>query len=317
MHRIASAIVIAALLVAADCIAQAQNPDDQVLAENARVKLTRGDYEVELSRLPPEMRGEFAASPERLTTLLNQILVDKTLASEARAAGVDRDPEVMRHLALEIDRFYAQAELHKIQVDAAAAFDAHTSDYLPKAHEIYLIDKAKYRMPDEVNASHILFETTKRGDAAALALAQETRAKLLAGADFATVAREVSDDSSVRQNGGSLGWFQATKMDPVFSKAAFALKNVGDISEPVLTQFGYHLIRLDGTRPGRDRTFDEVSKLILDQLKQRYVNEARDGAIAAIRNDPTMKVNQAAVDALVVKLPPSPKLPPLPTPQIH
>ena len=77
-------------------------------------------------------------------------------------------------------------------------------------------------MPDEVNASHILFETTKRGDAAALALAQETRAKLLAGADFATVAREVSDDSSVRQNWRVAGLVRATKMDPVFSKAGFS-----------------------------------------------------------------------------------------------
>lgn len=318
MHRIASAVFIASLLVAADCIAQAQNPTDEVLAQNARVKVTRGDYDVELSRVPPEMRGEFAASPERLTNLLNQILVDKTLASEARASGVDRDPEVMRHLAFEIDRFYAEAELKKIETDAAAKFDADASDYLPKARETYLIDKAKYRVPDEVSASHILFDPAKHGgEAAALALAQDTRAKLVAGADFATLARELSDDPSVRDNSGSLGYFQARKMDRAFSKAAFALKNIGDISEPVQTQFGYHLIRLDGKRPGRDRSFDEVSKQIMEQLKQRAINDARDGHILAIRQDPTLKVNQAAIDALKVQLPESPRLPRLPVPEIH
>lgn len=308
MHRIVSVISIVSLLVAADCIAQAQNPDDEVLAENARVKLTRGDYKVELARVPPEMRGEFAASRQRLTTLLNQILVDKTLASEARESGVDRDPEVMRRLAFEIDRFYAQAEVGKIEQDAAAKFDALASDYLPKAREIYVIDKDKFRVPEEISASHILFETAKRGDAAALALANETRAKLVAGADFGALARQISNDPTAGTNGGSLGWFTAKKMDPSFAKAAFGLKNTGDISEPVLTQFGYHLIRLDGRHPGRQKSFEEVSDQIMAQLKNRYVNETREAHIAAIRTDPATKVNQAAIDALVVKLPESPIL---------
>ena len=70
MQRTVTAIALAALLVAADCIAQAQNRGDEVLAENAFVKLTRADYYTDLLRVPPEMRPEFAASPKRLTQLL-------------------------------------------------------------------------------------------------------------------------------------------------------------------------------------------------------------------------------------------------------
>jgi peptidyl-prolyl cis-trans isomerase C len=311
MQRIASAILLAVLLVAVDCIAQTKGAPDEVLAENGSIKITRADYELELLRVPAEMRVEFAASPKRLTTLLNQLLVDKTLAQQARDAGLDRDPELAARLAHELNRFYAEAEVLKIEQDAGAYFDAHASDYLPKAREIYLLDKDKYRVPDQVSASHILIEAAKRGDAEALALAKATRAKLEAGADFSTLAREVSDDPSAEGNGGSLGWFPASKMDPAFSKAAFELKKVGDLSEPVRTRFGYHIIRLDGRRSGEKQSFEQASKQIMTDLRGRYIKETRQARVQAILNDPHTKVNQVAIDALVVKLPnvPKPALP--------
>jgi peptidyl-prolyl cis-trans isomerase C len=307
MQRIASTLFIAVLLVAVDCVAQTQDDPNEVLAENQWVKLTRADYQLELQRVPEEMRAEFAASPKRLTTLLNQALVNKTLAKQARDAGLDRDPELMIRLAHEIDRFWAQGEVLKIEQDAGAEFDAHASDYLPKAREMYLLDKNKYRRPDEISASHILFSTTKRSDAAAYQLAKETRAKLAAGADFATLARQLSDDPSAEANGGALGYFPATKMDPAFSKAAFGLKKVGDLSDPVQSKFGYHVIRLDAKRPGEERPYDQVSKQIMAELRQRYVTETREARLEAIRTDPRTKVNQAAIDALVVKLPELPR----------
>ncbi len=312
MQRFASTMLIAVLLIATDCIAQTPGDPNEVLAENQWVKLTRADYELELLRVPEEMRSEFAASPRRLTTLLNQALVNKTLAKQARDAGLDRDPELTARLAHEIDRFWAQAEVLKIEQDAGADFDAHASDYLPKAHEMYLLNKDKYRRPEEISASHILFSTPKHSDAAAYQLAKETRAKLAAGADFATLARQLSDDPSAEANGGALGWFPATKMDPAFSKAAFGLKNVGDLSEPVQSKFGYHVIRLDGKRPGEDRPFDQVSNQIMAELRERYVSETRDARLEAIRTDPGTKVNQAAIDALVVKLPDVPRHVPAP-----
>ena len=308
MHRTASAFALAALIVAADCIAQAQKSGDEVLAENAQVKLTRADYETDLLRVPPEMRAEFAANPRRLTMLLNNLLIDKTLAKEAHDTGLDRDPELARRLALETERFYAQALLAKIDRDAAAEFDAKYNDFLAKAREIYLINKSKYMTPEQISASHILFETGKRGDAAALALAKETRAKVLAGADFNAMAKQVSEDPTAKENGGQLGWFVFEKMDPAFSKAAFDLKNVGDVSEPVQSRFGWHIIRLDGRRPSRQMPFEQASKQIMNELKQRYVKDARDAKLEAISKDPNMKVNQAAIDALVVKLPEPPKL---------
>jgi len=308
MHRTVTAFALATLIIAADCIAQAQKAGDEVLAENAAVKLTRSDYETDLLRVTPEMRGEFAASPKRLTMMLNTLLVDKTLAKEARDVGLDRNEEIARRLALETDRFLAQAMIGKIEQDAAAEFDAKQADFLAAARETYMLNKEKYRRPEQISASHILFDPAKRGNDAALALAKETRAKLLAGASFATVAAEISDDPTAKTNGGGLGWFGPGKMDPAFSKTAFALKNTGDLSEPVQSSFGWHIIRLDGRRPPQDMPWEQARKVIMADLKQRHVIEARDARLNAIRNDPNMKINQAAIDALVVKLPEVPSL---------
>jgi len=304
MNRTLSTLLLAMLMGAADCIAQAQNGADEVLAENALIKLTRADYQTAVMlRVPPGMRNEFAASPQRLTLLLNTLLIDKTLAQEFRNAGLDRDPEVVRRLAAETDGLYAQLMIAKIETDAAVEFDKKSATFLAAAKETYLLDKAKYVMPDQVSASHMLFETSKGGDDAALARAKEARAKVLGGADFATVAKQVSDDTSARLNGGFVGWFGPGKMDPAFTKAAFELKNVGDLSEPVKSAVGWHIIRLDGRRPARPMTLEEAQKVIMPDLRARYIKDAREAKLSAISKDPNMKVNQAALDALVVKLP--------------
>jgi parvulin-like peptidyl-prolyl isomerase len=129
------------------------------------------------------------------------------------------------------------------------------------------------------------------------------RAKLVAGADFATLAKEVSDDPGAKQDSGELGWFAAATMDPDFAKAAFAMKNIGELSEPVHSSFGWHIIRFEGRREPRELPFDRVRKQIMLELKQRYVAEASQAKLYAIGHDPAMKVNQAAIDALLVKLP--------------
>ena len=98
------------------------------------------------------------------------------------------------------------------------------------------------------------------------------------------------------------------RYDPAFEAAAFALKNPGDISEPVLSRFGYHVIRLEGRTPERQQTFDEVRGQILADMRQKSVNDARESAIAAIRGDSRLQVNREAVDALVLKV----DIPPLP-----
>jgi len=309
MHRYSLLLLLSSFLIAPP--ASAQQAADEVLADNGVVKLMRSDYETELSRMPPEVRGGFASDPKRLIALLNNLLTSKTLAAQARAEGVDRDPAIVRRFQLETDRFLAAAEVQRIELRAEAEFDAKQAQYLTRAREIYALDRDKYALPAQVSASHILFKTDTRSPDAALALAQDAIAKLKSGADFATLARQVSEDATAKDNGGALGWFTAERMDPAFSKAAFALEKVGDISPPVLSRFGYHVIRLDGRKPAGQQSFEDAKEQIMLDLRRRYVDEQRNQKVDAIRNDPKLKVNQAALDALLQRVG-SPSLPAAP-----
>jgi parvulin-like peptidyl-prolyl isomerase len=154
-------------------------------------------------------------------------------------------------------------------------------------------------VPEQISASQILFGFEHHTAEEALTLATQTRAKLVAGADFATTAKELSDDPSAKINGGQIGWFTRERMDPSFSQGAFDMKDIGDISEPIKSRFGYHLIRLEGRRPGDVRPFEAVQGKIMADLRKQYVDAKRDAKTEAIRVDPGLKVNQPAVDALV------------------
>jgi peptidyl-prolyl cis-trans isomerase C len=303
--RLLHALALAsATLLTTSIGAQSGANMDEALVENTWAKVTRGDYEAELLRLPPDLRGGFGASAKRVAELLDRLLLTKSLAAQARASGLDKDPETRSRVALEVDRVYAGLQIAKIEEDAGKAFDARRSQFEARAHELYLVGRDKYRVTEQAAVSHILFETKKRSKEEALRLAQDAREKILAGTDFNDLATQVSDDPSVQQNRGRIDYFDKPRMDPAFADAAFALRKVGDISEPVLSSFGYHLIRLDGRHAAGVRSFDEVKESILSEQRAQYINEQREQALAPLRNDKDLKSNRSAIDALVIKIDP-------------
>jgi hypothetical protein len=105
---------------------------------------------------------------------------------------------------------------------------------------------------EQVHAAHILVATQQAAD--------EARARIEAGEDFGDAAREVSTDPGTAANGGDLGWFPRGEMVPAFDEAAFSLP-VGEISEPVATEFGWHLIKVIETDPDHPLTNAQITRL--------------------------------------------------------
>ena len=272
-----------------------------VLMKSPEAVITRADWDADLERLAPDKRDSFASSPQRVKAVLNNLLVSKTFAARARAAGVDRDPRVAERIALETDRLLAAYMIERIEKQAVAEFDRDREQYIARARELFLADPAKYMIPEQVDVSHILFRTDKRSKADALAAAEAARAKLVAGADFSALAREVSEDGSAKTNGGRLSWLPRGATDPKFEQAAFALRNKGDLTEAVESSFGYHLIRLEGRRAARQPSFEEARAKIVDELRNKYVSDVREKEINRVRSDSKLEVNQEAVEALVTQ----------------
>ncbi|MDR3684067.1 MAG: peptidyl-prolyl cis-trans isomerase [Geothrix sp.] len=152
-----------------------------------------------------------------------------------------------------------------IQVDEAAlkaAFEARKGD------------------TTEFKARHILFKA--EGDAQfqeATAKAKLLRERLVKGQDFAKAAEELSEDPSAKGNGGDLGWFNASKMVKPFSDAAAALKP-GEISQPVRTQYGVHLIKLEGRR---EKKFEDVKAELAREISDSRFNTRAQERLEQIR----------------------------------
>jgi len=299
--RLTRVCVLAVLCtwVASTAFGAEPRADDPVVAQNSSVKITRAEFEAELQRIPPEMRSEFIASNKRVGDLLLQMLLRKTLASQAKREKLDADPVNAARVSNEADRVLAQLRITQIDEAASAEFEAKHASQVARARELYLADRDRYRAPEEISASHILFDTKKHSNDEARKLAADARARVLAGADFNVVAKEISEDPSAEQNSGRLGWFTRERMDAAFSRAAFALKQPGDVSEPVQSAFGWHVIRLDDRRAARVRPFEEVQDEILASLKKTYVEQKREALLGPIRSDPQNAINDAEVKSLV------------------
>jgi peptidyl-prolyl cis-trans isomerase C len=242
-------------------------PDKIVLSVGAE-KITAKEFDSYIEGLPEQLRAQARGPMKR--QMAEQIVRVKVLSQQARKQGLDQDAALKSRIAFQTENLLAGAAyadmLKSTKVDDAAVktyFDEHKEEW------------------DEVSARHILIKykgspvPTAEGkpelsEEQALAKAQEIRKKLLAGGDFAAIAKAESDDSQSGANGGELGSFKRNSMVPEFEKVAFTLP-VGQVSEPVKTQFGYHLIRVDKHDAP---TLDNVRSEIVERVKPDQARQA-------------------------------------------
>ncbi|AXT35686.1 peptidylprolyl isomerase [Phaeobacter sp. LSS9] len=201
-----------------------------------------------------------ATLPQQYQQLPDDVLYDAILDQLIQQTSLKQElnGEVPKYVALSLENearsLLAADVIEKVMENATSDED------LRSAYDEKYTDGTG---GDEFNASHILVETEE--DAA------EIRAELDAGADFATLARERSTGPS-GPNGGELGWFGKGRMVPEFEEAVLVM-GAGDVSAPVQTQFGWHVIKLNDRRTSAAPTFDEVREELATQMRQDAVEE--------------------------------------------
>lgn len=159
----------------------------------------------------------------------------------------------------------AHVEYAELRLDQLAA-QTTVSD--ADLHAAYDKNKNTYVLAEKRHASHILIAASK-DDAADRKLADDVYAQAKAGKDFAQLAKQYSKDPGSADKGGDLGWADRTTFVGPFSDALFSMAE-GEIRGPVKTQYGYHIIRLDGIQAGKTKTFDEArAELEADQRKNK------------------------------------------------
>lgn len=173
-------------------------------------------------------------------------------------------------------------------------------DWSTAARERYLAKPELYSKGEEVNASHILVSFDGRSWEEVNERVSEIQAKLDAGEDFYALAKSYSEDPSVERNGGTLGFFGKGAMYPSFEKAAFAMQEPGEVSEPVVSSFGVHFIRFEGRRAGDRPAFEQVAHLIVKDLKKEKQLAIRQALIEEHRselNGETVTIDEQALRA--------------------
>jgi len=157
-----------------------------------------------------------------------------------------------------------------------------------------------YGKEEERRVAHILIEAGDDADAARQK-AQSLKAELDNGADFAALAEANSDDTFSAENGGDLDFITPEMMDPAFDEAAFALESVGDISDVVETDFGFHIVKLTDLREAQVKAFDEVASeirdtLLYDAAMEKYFELQNTMAEIAFEVPDTLEDVASAVD---------------------
>lgn len=202
------------------------------------------------------------------------------------------------------DRYAApeQVSISYVEIDAAK-IDVPAEPDEATLRARYEEQRARFESPEQRLVSHILVAVAADADADAQKLAQEKAAAIAAevkgGADFAAIARERSDDVGSRATGGDLGWVEKNGvLQPAFESALFEM-GAGDVSQPVKTDEGYHVIQLREIKPATTRTFDEVRAELAEQYRtgerERLYTELSARVIDRIYEDPTAL--QAAAEA--------------------
>lgn len=226
---------------------QAAYDADTVVATVNGTPITLGNVIVMVGSLPPQYQD--LPDGALLKGLVDQ-MVDQQLLANAESASPDSDPLAVK-LAVQNERRGALAGL----AAQAAVANAASEDAVKAAYDKMVAD---FKSGTEWQASHILVESEDR--------AKALKAEIDGGADFAEVAKANSSDGSAA-SGGDLGWFGAGQMVPEFETAVKGLQK-GQVSDPVKTQFGWHLVKLVDTRETKAPTLDEARPQIENQLRQ-------------------------------------------------
>ncbi|MDB5472899.1 MAG: peptidylprolyl isomerase [Devosia sp.] len=226
------------------------------------------DLTQELTQMPPEQRKPF----------LLRVLIDmKVMAAAGREAGMGETPLFQQRLQYLEDRalrraYFAEAIAGGVTEEAVRAeYDKFVADFVPA---------------EEVRASHILVPTEEE--------AKAVQTELAGGADFATLAKEKSIDPGAA-NGGDLGFFGKGMMVAPFEAAAYALTEVGQVSDPVQSQFGWHVIKLEEKRQSAAPAFEQVA----GQLQQQLLMATFDETVARLMDGVAIDIPDPALASAV------------------
>ncbi|MBD3300317.1 MAG: hypothetical protein GF347_03115 [Candidatus Moranbacteria bacterium] len=234
-------------------------------------KITKDEFKANLDRrYPNREKSNVERDSTRKYTMLNRMIDNKLKVNAAYDKNLDEATQVLAAVKARKSQLIGNKYFEKVVVD----------QLIPESELREYFDRTK----EEVKASHILiaYEGATRSRAQrtqdeAKKLAEDLANRAQSGENFAELAQKYSDDPSAKQNQGDLGFFTCGKMVPEFQMAAFQMEK-GEISDPVLSSYGYHVIKLEDRRPNENydpNTFEKQKYTIKRNLYRSVQDSGR------------------------------------------
>ncbi|SHG91788.1 peptidylprolyl isomerase [Tepidibacter thalassicus] len=243
-----------------------------ILAIVGKKEITKNDVESALKSLGTQRSMQFN-SEEGRKKLLEDLINQELFYLEAIENKVDEEEEFKTEMEKIKENFLKQYSINKL-LNSVIVEEKEINDF-------YNNNKSQFKSPESVKASHILVEEKTQ--------AEEILKKLHNGLSFEDAAKKYSKCPS-NQTGGDLGYFTKGQMVPEFEKAAFEMKK-NEISKPIKTQFGYHIIKVYDKKEETIKPLSEVKDSIFNQILYRKQQIAYFEKIEKLKNKYEVKIN--------------------------
>ena len=263
--------------------AAAPAASDPVVLSVGSESMTKSQFERLLGSLPAQSRAQ-AATPEGRRAVAERFVELQVLYQEAKRQGLERRPEVATQLKLQAESLLASAMYQQLVQSAKTPEEQLKADYERRKSEF-----------EQAKVSHILVrfqgsqvpirkDQKDLTEAEALAKATALKARIVKGEDFAAVAKAESDDTRSGEAGGDIGEISRGRTIPEFEQAAFT-QPIGQLSDPVKTAFGYHLIKVEsrGVTP-----FDKVRP----DLEREHQSDGAAVSLKTLRDKAGVKLDE-------------------------
>lgn len=250
-----------------------------VLAKVGAAVITEGDLERELKSLPDYAQQMFADEKGR-EKFVDELVKKEMLYQEAVKKGLDKSADFLKKVE-EFKKLTLVSELLEKEIMAKAK----VSDQ--EAKEYYEKHKGDFVTTSQIKASHILVKTEDE--------ANKVLARLKKGEKFEEIAKKESLDKGSAKNGGDLGYFARGQMVPEFEKAAAELK-AGEISKPVKSNYGFHIIKVTDKKAGPVIEYDRIKDLISQKLSGERQKESFDKYVDGLRKTYTVEIMKTVTD---------------------
>lgn len=251
--------------------------DVAVVATYSGKKLTSADVLAEIERLPGPSRT-YLSAPDRKRQFVENMILNDLLFEEGKKQGYDKDPDIDRQIVDMRKRLVVQKLMRELQKPPEIT-DEQAKQYYDDNPTLY--------STTQIKAAHVLVKDEET--------AKEVRAQLEKDpSKFAEVAKEKSTDRTSGGRGGELGKFAQGRMVPEFEKVAFALP-VNELSQPVKTQYGWHIIIVTEREEGERKPFDQVKEQIRATMRNKALQDTMQTRFDGLKQGAGLQINETVL----------------------